>query len=479
MTQQTGKTTRAGQRCPAPAGPTGRHVTIMGLGLFGGGVAAARYFASRGAHVTVTDLKSAEALRPSLDALEGLPITFHLGGHTVGDFARADVVVVSPAVPKTSPFLKAAEEVGARITSEMNLFVERCAAPIVGITGSSGKSTTTALLGEMFGRVRPTRVGGNIGRSLLEDLDAITPDETVVLELSSFQLEDLGRIGKSPQTAVVTCISPNHLDRHGTLAAYVDAKKNILRFQGPEDTAVLNADDAEVRSWERDARGRTVFYSADGPLEAGVFAEGERLVFRLEGGGECLDLSGRLPLRGRHNVSNVLAAATAARLLGVPLDAIGDAVAAFRPLPHRLQPVGRVGDVLFVDDSKATTPPAARAAIEAFEEPVVLIAGGYDKHIDPAPMVEAMRSGVRAAVLMGETADALAEALGPDGPAVERAASMDEAVRLAAKVARPGDVVLLAPGHASWDMFENYEHRGEAFRRAAESLGLQGPAQDT
>jgi UDP-N-acetylmuramoylalanine--D-glutamate ligase len=449
----------------------------MGLGLFGGGTGAARYLAAGGARVTVTDLKDAAALAPSLRALEGLPITFHLGGHVAADFSEADLVVVNPAVDKrANEFVRLAREAGAELTSEMNLFFAACPAPIVGVTGASGKSTTTALLGEMLARLRPARVGGNIGKSLLEELPRIRPGETVVLELSSFQLEDLARIGRSPRVAVVTCISPNHLDRHGSMEAYIDAKKNILRFQSAGDAAILNADDEEVRRWEglaRERSSRVLWFSARGPVPEGAFADGSATVFRLDGRQERVDLAGRVPLLGRHNLSNVLAAAAAARLLGVTPGAIAEAVAAFKPLAHRLEPVGRRGGVLFVNDSKATTPLAARVSMEAFEGPVVLIAGGRDKHMDMAPMVEAIRRRARAVVLVGEMAGALAAAVGPGGPEVRRAATIEEAVGIAAAAARPGDVVLLAPGYTSWDMFNNYEERGEAFRRAALGVGVE------
>lgn len=448
------------------------NVTVMGLGLFGGGVAAARYLAKRGCRVTVTDLKSAESLAPSLEALEGLPVTYHLGEHRAADFTGADLVVVNPAVPPRSKYLAMAREAGVRLTSEMNLFFERCPARIVGVTGTNGKSTTTSLLGDALGRAMPTRVGGNIGRSLLEAVETIRPDETVVLELSSFQLHDLGRIGRSPRVAVVTCLSPNHIDWHGSVDAYYDAKRNVVRHQGEDDLAVLNADDPVQGPWAEEAPGRVLRYSAAGAPGADATAEGAALRFRLGGRDERIDLEGRLKLPGRHNVANVLAAATAARALGASLDAIGEAIAALRPLPHRLEAVGRIAEVLVVDDSKATTPEAARAALEAFEAPVVLIAGGYDKKTDPAPMVEAAGRHARAVVLLGETAPALAEAIGADGPDVVRAETLEEAVGRAVERAEPGDVLLLAPGHASWDMFENYERRGEAFRRAAEACGM-------
>ena len=456
----------------------GRAVTVMGLGLFGGGVGAARYLARAGARVTVTDLKPAASLQPSLKALEGLPITFHLGGHLAEDFRSADLVVVNPAVNKRkSEFVAMAEAAGAEITSEMNLFFVACpVARIIGVTGSNGKSTTTALVGDMLRAWRPTRVGGNIGRSLLEDLPQIRPDETVVLELSSFQLEDLGRLRRSPRVAIVTNLSPNHLDRHVTMREYVNAKKNIVRFQGPGDAAVLNADDPRVRRWEglvRRGGSRAVFYSARRALDEGVFADGSALVLRLGGREDRVDLAGRNPLLGRHNLLNILAAAAGARVVGVPPDLIGEAVASFRPLPHRLEPIGRLGDVLFVNDSKATTPLAAKVAIEAFDRPVVVIAGGYDKHIDPAPMVRTIRRRARAAVLIGATAEALQAAIGRGRTIVERAATLEEAVGRAAALARPDGVVLLSTGHASWDMFDNYEQRGEVFRRAAMGLGMR------
>ncbi|MBE3095760.1 MAG: UDP-N-acetylmuramoyl-L-alanine--D-glutamate ligase [Planctomycetes bacterium] len=456
----------------------GRAATVMGLGLFGGGAGAARYLVNRGARVTVTDLKDAAALAPSIRALEGLPITYHLGGHVPADFTAADILVVNPGVDKRkSGFVRLAEAAGAEITSEMNLFIEARPAPVLGVTGSSGKSTTTALAGAMLRGRRPSRVGGNIGISLLDEIGEIRPDEWVVLELSSFQLQDLAALEWSPRLAVTTCISENHLDRHESMENYVEAKKNIVRFQSPGDIVVLNADDEALRLWEPEARrrgSRTVWYSTRRPLDEGVFIDGPALVFRLGAAEERVDLAGRVRLLGRHNRSNIAAAAAAARLLDVPAEAIAAAVGAFRPLPHRLEPVGRLGDVLFVDDSKATTPAAAAVSMEAFEQrPIVLIAGGRDKDMKMAPMIEALRRRARAAVLIGEMAGPIQEALGPGGPPVHRAGGMAEAVARAVRIARPGDVVLLAPGYTSLDMFDNYERRGDAFRQAARGLGME------
>ncbi|MCX5655523.1 MAG: UDP-N-acetylmuramoyl-L-alanine--D-glutamate ligase [Planctomycetota bacterium] len=453
----------------------GRAVTVMGLGLFGGGVGAARYMAGLGASVTVTDLKGAKPLASSIKALEGIPINYHLGSHAAADFTGADVVVVNPAVDKKkSEFVRMAEAAGAEITSEMNLFVEACPAPVLGVTGSSGKSTTTALVGEMLRRSRPSRVGGNIGTSLLEELGEIRPQEWVVLELSSFQLEDLSALGWSPQIAVATNLSPNHIDRHGSMEAYVEAKRTLVRFQSPGDVAVLNADDERLRSWQADAQGRgsrVVWYSGSRPLAEGVYVDGQTLVFRMGAKEARLDLAGRVHLLGRHNLANIAAAAAAAHLLDVSVETIGEVVAGFRALRHRLEPIGRRDGVLFVNDSKATTPLAARASMEAFDGPVVLVAGGRDKHMEMAPMIEAVRRKARAVLLIGEMAEALERAIGRDGPHVERASSVPDAVGRAAGLARPGDVVLLAPGYTSLDMFDNYEQRGDAFRDAALGLG--------
>jgi len=473
--EASGKTPESGRGTSGRPALQGLRVTVMGLGLFGGGVGAARYFARRGARVTVTDVKEAKPLAPSIKALECLPVTFHLGGHRDEDFTQTDLLVVSPAVDKRkSGFVRMAQAAGIPITSEMNVFMEMCRAPTVAVTGSNGKSTTMSLLGAMLALARPTRLGGNIGISLLDESEKIGPEELVVLELSSFQLEDLGLIGRSPQGAVVTCISPNHLDRHGVMAGYIAAKKNILRFQARDGVAVLNEDDPEVRTWGADARGRVVRYSATQALREGVFAEGDTVVLRLGDREERVDLAGRLKLRGRHNLANVLAAAAGARLFGASTDHIAAAVEAFRPLAHRLEPVGEWGGVLFVNDSKATTPLAAQLAIEAFSRPVIIIAGGYDKHTDPTPMAETIRVRAKAAILLGATAGALAGGIGQGGPPVEMATGIDDAVRRAVAHAAPGDVVLLSPGHASWDMFENYEQRGDLFRRAAERFAKKG-----
>ncbi len=449
----------------------GRQVTVMGLGRFGGGVGAARYLASCGARVTVTDLQSPEQLAESVRALDGLPIVWRLGGHQEADFTAADLVVVNPAVAKSSAMLEAARRAGVPLTSELNLFIEACRAPIVAVTGTAGKSTTSALLHLALGCRYRTHFGGNIGRSLLADLPEISADDRVLLEISSFQLEDTASLGWSPSIAVVTNLTPNHLDHHGTMAAYIAAKQNILRFQGSQDVAVLPAHDAEVRQWAPLTAGRVLWYDArpgstvDGD-GAWLGADG-RIFVRYEGQVESIGLSEALSLPGGHNAANLLAAVLAARAAGVPLAESAAATVGFSGLPHRLQLVGEAGGVRYYNDSKATTPSAALVALGSFKpSQTVAIVGGYDKQIDLSPLVEGLVAGARSVLLIGATAGQLNELLRAAGHnQVEVVETLARAVQRAAEITVAGDVVLLSPGHASWDQFENYEKRGEEFSR--------------
>jgi UDP-N-acetylmuramoylalanine--D-glutamate ligase len=442
-----------------------RKVTVMGLGRFGGGLGAARFLVAQGARVTVTDLKSAEQLSDSVAALTGLPLELHLGGHNENDFRQADLVVVSPAVPKTSALLAVARDAGIPITSEMNLFLERCPAPVVAVTGSAGKSTTASLLALALAKRHRTHFGGNIGRSLLAELPNIRPDDRVCLEISSFQLDDAADLRWSPHVAVVTNLSPNHLDHHGTMAAYVAAKQNILRFQTAGDVAILSADDAEVAAWSRLAKGEVCYFSTRHPVESGAFLDGDEVVLRRAGREERCLLKDALVLPGDHNAANFLAAALAAWVEGVPLGDIAAATREFTGLPHRLRLVTDIDGVSYYDDSKATTPAAAAVALGSFPgRSLIAIAGGYDKKIDLAPLADALAAQARTVLLVGATAPQLAELLAARRhPHVESVATVDRAVERAAEIARPGDVVLLSPGHASWDQFESYEHRGRRF----------------
>ena len=500
---------------------TGKRVTVLGLGVLSGGVASARYFAARGADVTVTDLQPAEALRKSIDALARWPVRYVLGEHREEDISGADLVVVGPAVRDDSPFLRLARDRGVPLTTETNLVFETCRRPVIGITGSNGKTTTTRLIGALYQAVDPAvLVGGNIGRALLNELDGEASDSPVVLELSSFQLHRLAWIRRSPGMAVVTNLSPNHLDWHGTFDAYERAKRHIVHYQSPEDAAVLNADDERLRAWAGLCPGRVAWFSMEGPVETGCFVRDGQVVFRdasgeagsagergavgersaagadsptsrrdPEGEGErglagpagehaiCPVDSLRLP--GPHNRANLLAAVTAACLGGIPAPVIRSTVEAFSGVEHRLEEVAVIDGVGYYNDSACTTPASTVTALRAFDGPVVLIAGGYDKRTPFDLMAREAVRRARAVVLIGATADAIETAIGENGaavsagaesPVVARADTLDDAVRRSAGLARPGDVVVLSPGCASYDMFTNFEERGRRFKQAVAAL---------
>ncbi|MCD6335356.1 MAG: UDP-N-acetylmuramoyl-L-alanine--D-glutamate ligase [Candidatus Latescibacteria bacterium] len=487
---------------------TNKRVTLMGLGLFGGGVGAARFLIRRGASVTITDLRSDQVLAASVAALRGLPITFRLGEHREADFREADVVVVSPAVPKNSPFLQMAREAGTTVVARDNLIFQWCPAPIMGVTGSNGKTTTVSLIGAMFRRVHPeTVVGGNIGGSVLDRIEKIHADTPVILELSSFQLEDLQEIGMNPHVAVVTNLSPNHLDRHGTFEEYVRAKKGIIRYQKPDDVAILNYDDPAVRLWAGECPGKVIFFSRREPLREGVFVQDGRIVVRLDPasfvlrtrkplriadcglrrmGGEIRNPKSEirnpppeeicgteeLILPGRHNVENALAATAAAWIGGVGKTEIAGVLRSFEGVAHRLEFVREIQGVRYYNDSIATTPESVIAALDSFEGGIVLIAGGSDKGISFDHLADEIVRKAKAVVLIGTTASkisALVEVRRAHPP-VMRCNSLEEAVRHAKTLAQSGDVVLLSPACASYDMFRNFEDRGNRFKALVERL---------
>lgn len=451
----------------------------MGLGRFGGGAGAARYLVNCGARVTVTDLQDPQQLAESIAALDGLPIVWQLGGHREDDFRQADLVVVNPAVPPAAPMLQIARQAGVPLTSELNLFIENCPAPIIAVTGTAGKSTTSTLLHLALERRHRTFFGGNIGRSLLADLPQIGPGDRVLLEISSFQLEDAARLGWSPSIAVLTNLSPNHLDHHGTMANYIAAKQNILRCQTADDFAILPAHDGEIRKWAALTAARVLWYdvrqrtpattTADDSPADGAWRQGDRIFLRFDGQTESVTPAEALTLPGEHNVANFMAAALAARAAGVPLDETARATVDFQGLPHRLQLVAESGGVRYYNDSKATTPSAANVALESFpRERLIAIVGGYDKKIDLAPLVDCLTRQARTVLLIGATAGQLSDMLAAAGHQhAELCETLERAVKRGRQLAAEGDVILLSPAHASWDQFENYQQRGDEFRRFA------------
>ncbi|MBI2911945.1 MAG: UDP-N-acetylmuramoyl-L-alanine--D-glutamate ligase, partial [Chloroflexi bacterium] len=345
-----------------------RNKKITVVGLAREGLALCRFLVARGARVTVTDLKEADALRDQLAQVAGLPLRLSLGSHRPEDVLDADLLCLSPGVPPDIELVRAARARHVPISSATALFFERCRGRIIGVTGSSGKTTTTALVGAMLvAGGRSATVGGNIGKPLIEQVDDFAPEDWVVLELSSFQLEPLRQ---SPHIAVITNLAPDHFDRHPSFSDYVEAKSQIVRHQTSGDYAVLNRADSNVWSLARLTPAQAVPFSpgAD-PGEDGAFCDGTSLWVRWNGRPERLLAAEDVPLPGPHNLANVCAAAAAAAAARVPADAMAQAISSFHPLPHRLESVGEVEGVLYVDDSIATTPFRAMAGIQSFSQP--------------------------------------------------------------------------------------------------------------
>jgi len=455
----------------------GKRVTVLGLGVEG--VDLVRYLAASGALVTVSDAKPAEALSRRIQELDGLPVHFSLGRNRVEDAVSADVLFISQGVPLTLPAVQAARERGVPISSMTRLFLERCSGIVIGITGSSGKTTTTALVGAMFAAAgRGHVVGGNIGIGLLGLLDSITPETWVVLELSHSQLETAGR---SPHIACVLNVTPNHLDRY-TWDEYLALKLRIVQGQSKGDIAVLNLDDEVACSFATEAPGRVVWFSArrDPNGAPAAFVRDGAVVWR-QGSVETKVLSvGEIPLRGAHNVSNVLAAVAVAGVAGLPCDAIARAVREFTPAPHRLELVASVRGVDYYNDSIATTPERTLAGLRSFQQPVVLLLGGREKKLPLEELAHDAVERCRAVVCFGESGPVLETALRAAAGAcsrpapVERVETLAEAVVTAQRSAAKGDVVLLSPACTSYDAYENFEERGEDFRRLVRRLVPRG-----
>jgi UDP-N-acetylmuramoylalanine--D-glutamate ligase len=437
------------------------------VGLARSGVAAARLLRSRGAQVVATDRKPAEALASEALGLAEDGVRLELGGHREASFAEAGLVVVSPGVAWDLPELDVARRAGAEVVAEIELGYRLAAGSFAAVTGTKGKSTTTAALGAMLreaGAGADVRVGGNIGCPLTGLLEGASEATTFVLEVSSFQLEGISRF--HPRVAVLLNLSADHLDRHPSLEAYGRAKARIFENQASGDWAVVNADEPAVLALAREARARRVAFHPEGrPGGDGdaAYFEAGLAQLRLDGRVETLFRRADVRLLGRHLASDLLAASAAARLLGAPAPAIARAALAFPGSEHVLERVAELRGVAFFNDSKATNVAAARASLEAFERPVVAIMGGKWKGGDFAELREAARRRVRCVVAIGEARDRVALALASRVP-VLAAGSMREAVEGAWGAARPGDVVLLAPACASFDMFEDYAARGRAFK---------------
>jgi UDP-N-acetylmuramoylalanine--D-glutamate ligase len=498
-----------------PIANTQYPISALIVGLAREGTALARFLAGRGIRVTVTDAKPAEALAEAVAALADLPVTLALGGHPPSLLDGADILFVSPGVPLEIPFLAEARQRGLPLSSETRLFTRLCPAPIVGITGSSGKTTTTALAGEMLETAgRRTWVGGNIGRPLIGHVDEIEPGDVVVMELSSFQLEffapwtgksaneqiceytndemaefaDLqicSFAGWSPAVAAVLNVTPNHLDRHPSMEAYIAAKAHILNYQRPGDVAVLNLDNAITRDMAHAPRTthHVLWFSLEQEVEEGTFLRGDELVLRLDEREAAICRTDELKLLGRHNVANVLAACALAAAAGAPVEALRQVATTFAGVEHRLELVRERNGVRWYNDSIATSPERTVAALNAFDAPLVLLAGGRDKHLPWADMAALTLQKVRHLILFGEAADLIDQKVqGARGNTqhatrntqyatrIHHAGTLARAVEVAAQVAQPGDVVLLSPGGTSFDAYRDFVARGEHFRQLVNDL---------
>ena len=440
----------------------GKKVLVVGLGK--SGLAAALFLRRQGAQVTVSDVRSAEALARDLPALLDEGIMVETGGHGLLTFRRQDLIVVSPGVPLDTPELAQVRKFGLPILGELELAARFLRGKILAITGSNGKTTTTTLCGEILAAAQiPVQVGGNIGVPVIALVDQSRTDGWSVLEVSSFQLETTETF--HPQVAVILNITPDHLDRHGSFENYVAAKERIFANQTEQDALVLNADDDAASRCAGHAKSRIFWFSRKRIVRQGAFVHEGTILFREteQSQSEMIMKVASIPIKGEHNIENVLAAVCAARVAGAAPEAIRSAVENFRAVEHRLEFVANVGGVDFYNDSKATNVDAAMKAIAAFPSGVHLILGGKDKNSDYRVMRPLLAARVKAVYTIGAAAEKIITHI--EGAAeIVNSGTLEAAVAAASDAAQAGDVILLAPACSSFDQFENYEHRGKVFK---------------
>jgi UDP-N-acetylmuramoylalanine--D-glutamate ligase len=441
----------------------GKKVLVVGLGK--SGVSAALFLRHQGAVVTVSDVRSAEALGGEIPALIEAGIMVEAGGHGIITFRRQDLIVVSPGVPLNTPALVQARSFGLPIIGELELASRFLQGRILAVTGSNGKTTTTALLGEILKEAGiETQVGGNIGVPVVDLIPASTDDSWSVLEVSSFQLEST--VEFRPSIAVILNITPDHLDRHGSLENYALAKERIFAAQTAEDCVVLNADNPRASEAAARAHSRVYWFSVEHAVKQGAWLRDGWVVYRGHADGpveKILPLQA-IPLKGSHNVENVLSAVVAARQAGAPAEAVATAIEKFKAVEHRLEFVATINGVEYYNDSKATNVDATAKAIAAFSGGIHLILGGKDKGSDYTTLSQQLRERVKAVYTIGAAAAKIESHL-RGVIALHSCETLDKAVSAAAASARPGEIVLLAPACSSFDQFDSYEHRGRVFKQ--------------
>ena len=454
-----------------------KNITVVGLGKTG--MALARFLKKRGAVVVVTDMAAEKDLGPQVQELRQMGIALELGQHRPETFQEADLIVLSPGVPHTIAPVIRAQENGTRVMGEIELASRFIEEPIVAVTGTNGKTTTTDLLGNMLKRSGlDVFVGGNIGNPLIGYIDEGRKADVIVAEISSFQLDTIDRF--RPHIAVLLNITIDHLDRYPDFEAYAASKIRIFENQHASDIAVLNGSDPLVRSLTRDLKNKKLIYPQTGENEDGAVINGRHIRFHIDDHGPLdfngqnqwsLDLS-QIKLRGRHNLENACAAGLAAIAAGARPEGIQEALHQFQAGAHRLEYIDTLDDVEFYNDSKATNVDAVIRAVQCFSKPVVLILGGLDKGSNFDPLRDIFRGHIKSLIVMGKAAGRIQSALGDVTPTIS-ATSMADAVKQARQAASPGDVVLLSPGCASFDMYASYARRGEDFRKEVMNLSAK------
>jgi UDP-N-acetylmuramoylalanine--D-glutamate ligase len=445
-----------------------KRVLVVGLGK--SGLSAAMFLRAQGARVTVSDTRSAVALAQEIPALLEAGIMVESGGHGLLTFRRQDLIVVSPGVPMDTPEVKQVVAFGLTVIGELELASRYLKGQVVAITGSNGKTTTTTLVGKIFSDAGlPTQVGGNIGLPVIELVAKSTAETVNVLEVSSFQLETVEEF--HPRIAVILNITPDHLDRHGSFERYVAAKERIFARQGAGDALVLNGDDRVTQMCATRAKGEVFWFSGTKAVRRGAFVRDGVIVWVEKEGGvtEPVMPVSEVPLKGAHNIENVLAAVCVARLATISAESIRASVGSFSAVEHRLELVRKVDGVEFYNDSKATNVDATTKAVASFSKGVHLILGGKDKDSDYGLMAELLKERVKVVYTIGSAAEKIERQLHGVVKMVA-AGTMQTAVAEAAKAAVAGDVVLLSPACSSFDQFENYEHRGRVFRQLVNEL---------
>ena len=443
----------------------GKRVLVVGLARTG--IATALFCAERGARVTATEARPEVEIAEAAAKLHAAGIVLELGGHRPETFVEQDLIVPSPGVPPTMPALAAARAVGVPVWSEIELAWRFLRGRLICITGSNGKTTTTSLIGHILETAGlPVQIAGNIGTPLISRVDISSEASFTVVEASSFQLESISAF--RPNIAVLLNVTPDHLDRHGSVEAYGRAKARLFENQTEEDAAVINADDAVAPQYAP-AGPRMYWFSRLKRVASGCYVRGDEIVFRCDGAESVLLERKMIGLRGNHNIENVLAAGAAARIAGVEPAAIAEGVRTFAGVEHRIEYIATISGVEYFNDSKATNVDATLKALDAFPGNVLVILGGKDKGGDFRTLRQALRSHARTALLIGSAAEKIEADLAGVIP-VERAGTMARAVEIASRIARPGDTVLLAPACASFDQFENYEHRGRVFKQLVREL---------